>query len=275
MRERRGSQALRAESVLCGSGAHPRGSVSTPEQRGSHHPLCPCSDPTRQLRGLVCPERGKGQHPSTANQTSRALEDLQGAALQASSRWSPPDVGAGQEGGPPHQAGADPHLQVDEDGHHVRRAEDQPQGCHVVLQERSPRCPTARRTPSRPRSLVQGGSTGLKGQVSPDRLSAGRPLGPAHSRALPPGERGLSGETRESLCGASPVWGQAGSGLGTRVSAGPPPFRGGQSSTGMVLAHGAGLQPQGNQGGLCYRCLRHLGKMRFPWEVRGITQGCT
>lgn len=168
---------------------------------------------------------------------------------------------------PMQRAGRDPHLQVDEDGRHVHRAEHQPQGRHVVLQERSPHCTTAwsRRG--------GGGLTASQGQASTDGLSVGWPLSLAHSR-LCASQRAWAfwGDPRVTLRG-KPSVGPGGFWPGNQCEHWTPtPPRWAQLHR-EPLARGAGLQPQGNQGGLCCRCLRRLGKMRFPWDVRGIAQG--
>lgn len=106
---------------------------------------------------------------------------------------------------PTQRAGRDPHLQVDEDGRHVHRAEHQPQGRHVVLQERSPHCTTAwsRRG--------GGGTDGLTGPGVHRRALHGAATQPGTQQALClPESAGFLGRPKSHSAGRA----QCGAGRG-------------------------------------------------------------
>lgn len=108
--------------------------LSHTHQHGHHVPLVPSiQSPQREERAALLPPGGRENalqpgpaEPLAGTQLSGALGTVQGRGSEA---------GAARG-----RRGWRPYLQVDEDGRHVRGAQQQPQGHHVVLEERARHC---------------------------------------------------------------------------------------------------------------------------------------
>lgn len=108
--------------------------LSHTHQHGHHVPLVPSiQSPQREERAALLPPGGRENalqpgpaEPLAGTQLSGALGTVQGRGSEA---------GAARG-----RRGWRPYLQVDEDGRHVRGAQQQPQGDHVVLEERARHC---------------------------------------------------------------------------------------------------------------------------------------
>lgn len=102
--------------------------------RHRHRALCPLN-PKAPEGGAGCPPPAwrAGRRPPAGPAEPLARTQLSGALGTGEQRGQEPEPARGGRGWRP-------YLQVDEDGYHVRRAQHQPQGDHVVLEERARRC---------------------------------------------------------------------------------------------------------------------------------------